>query len=263
MPSQHLKLTRDASVATVAMARPEVHNAFNEVLIAELHAAFTELGSDAGVRVVVLAGEGKSFSAGADLDWMKRMASMSEAENRADSERLAAMLRAVAECPKPVVARVHGPAMGGGAGLVACADIAVADEAATIIAFSEVRLGLAPATIAPHVIAKVGPGVALPLFLTGEKLSASQARYIGLVHRVASEGRLDESVAIVVKELLAGSPASQRAIKEMVRKLSDMARDEMDAYTSRLIAAMRASEEGREGVAAFLEKRKPSWAVDA
>jgi methylglutaconyl-CoA hydratase len=261
---EHLRITHEPGVATVTMARPEVHNAFNEALIAELHAAFAELDADETVRVIVLTGEGKSFSAGADLDWMRRMAEASEEENRADAERLAAMLRAVAECPKPVVARVQGAAIGGGAGLVAAADIAIAHENA-VIAFAEVRLGLAPATIAPYVIARIGAGAALPLFLTGDRLSAAQALAIGLVHEVATEDTIDTEVEGAVLQLLEGSPASQAAIKELVRTISvgqgprpDPA--SVDAYTSALIAHLRASPEGREGIAAFLGKRKPKWA---
>lgn len=256
---EHLKVTRKGPVATVTMARPEVHNAFNEALISELHAAFKELGADSGARAIVLAGEGKSFSAGADLVWMRRMASASEAENRADAERLAAMLRAMAECPKPVVARVHGAAIGGGAGLTACADIVIAGESA-VFAFAEVRLGILPATIAPHVIEKIGVGRALPLFLTGERFGASRAESIGLVQRVAPDTALDAAVDETVAALLAGSLAAQAAIKTLIRKVSSTPREEIDAYTSQLISAIRASEEGREGVAAFLEKRKASWA---
>lgn len=259
---EHLRVERRGAVATVTMARPEVHNAFNEALIAELHAAFVELSGDDDARVVILAGEGVSFSAGADLEWMRRMASASEAENRADAERLAAMLRAVAECPKPVVARVHGAAIGGGAGLTACADIAIAGESA-VFAFAEVRLGILPATIAPHVIEKIGIGRALPLFLTGERFDAAQAAGIGLVQRVVSDSVLDGAVEETVGALLAGSPAAQAEIKKLVRHVASTPRDEIDAYTSQLIAEIRASEEGREGVAAFLEKRKPSWMADA
>ena len=264
---EHLTVSRRGPVATVTMTRPEVHNAFNEALIAELHAAFLELGADGGVRVIVLAGEGKSFSAGADLDWMRRMAAASEADNRADAQRLAAMLRAVAECPRPVIARVHGAAIGGGAGLTACADIAIAEESA-VFAFAEVRLGLAPATIAPHVIEKIGLGRALPLFLTGERFDTTFAERIGLAHRTVPAAQLDAAVASTVEALLTGSPAAQASIKTLVRRMTrlvghppqaDSPDTTVDAYTSELISAIRASEEGREGVAAFLEKRKPGW----
>ncbi len=264
---EHLTITRRGPVATVTMARPEVHNAFNEALIAELHTVFQELGADGGVRVIVLAGEGKSFSAGADLDWMRRMAAASEADNRTDAQRLAAMLRTVAECPKPVVARVHGAAIGGGAGLTAAVDIAIAAESA-VFAFAEVRLALAPATIAPHVIEKIGVGRALTLFLTGERFDAVHAERMGLVHRVVPDAELHDAVASTVEALLAGSPAAQAAIKRLARQVTHLVGQgpspdtTVDAYTSKLISAIRASAEGREGVSAFLEKRKPDWATD-
>jgi methylglutaconyl-CoA hydratase len=259
---KHLKLTRTGSVATVTMARPEVHNAFNEALIAELHAAFTELGADDAVRVVVLAGEGKSFCVGADLTWMKRMSEASEAENRTDAERLAAMLRSVAECPKPVVARVHGGSLGGGSGLTAAVDVAIAGESA-FFGFSEVRFGLAPATIGPYVIQRIGPGAALPRFLLGERFDARTALAIGLVNQVVPDPELDAAVANAVETLLAGSTKAQAAIKKMVARLSKGADPEpVDSYTAQLIASLRASEEGREGVTAFLEKRKPKWLVE-
>ena len=253
-----VRVSKAATVSTVTMARPEVHNAFNEHLIAELHQAFLDIGADPAVRVVVLAGEGKSFSVGADLDWMRRMGSASEEENRADATKLAAMLRAVAECPKPVVARVHGNALGGGAGLTAAADIAIAGESA-VFGFSEVRRGLAPATIAPHVIEKIGPARALPRVLTAERFDAATALRIGLVYRVVPDGELDAAVDETVEALLACGPAAQAASKQLVRKIGDTPRSEIDAYTAALIGSLRASDEGRDGVAAFLEKRKPGW----
>jgi methylglutaconyl-CoA hydratase len=248
-------------VATLTMARPEVHNAFNEHLIAALHEAFLELGRDPAVRVIVLAGEGKSFSVGADLDWMRRMGSASEEENRRDATKLAAMLRTVAECPKPVVARVHGNVLGGGAGLTAAADVAIAGESA-VFGFSEVRLGLAPATIAPHVIEKIGAAHALPRFLTGDRFDAREALRIGLVYRVVPDDAIDEAVSAVVEALLAGGPEAQVASKQLVRRVGATPRGEIDAYTAELIGGIRASGEGREGVTAFLDKRKPNW-VDA
>ncbi len=248
------------------MARPEVHNAFNEALIAELQAAFMELAVDDGVRVVVLAGEGKSFSVGADLNWMKRMSEASEAENREDARKLTAMLRAVAECPKPVVARVHGGALGGGSGLTAAADVAIAGESA-FFGFSEVRFGLAPATIAPYVIERIGPGAARPRFLLGERFDAKTALSIGLVYQVAPDAELDTVVQQTVQTLLAGSPAAQTAIKELVRTVGSQPAaplhfgqpNPIDEYTANLIASLRAGAEGREGVSAFLEKRKARW----
>ncbi len=241
------------------MNRPQVHNAFNEQVIAQLGAAFGALATDATVRVVLLAGEGRSFSAGADLDWMRRAAEFSEEDNRGDAAALAAMLRAVAECPRPVVARVQGSALGGGAGLVAAADIAVASESA-IFGFTEVRLGLVPATIAPHVVEKIGPGRALPLFLTGERFDSAQALAIGLVHRVVPDGELDSAVEQVIDALLSGGPQAQQACKQLVRRVAAAdGGSGVDAYTADLIARLRSGDEGREGVHAFLEKRSASW----
>jgi methylglutaconyl-CoA hydratase len=255
---QTVTITRDGFVATVTMGRPDVHNAFNEHLIAQLRGAFEELASDEGVRVVALAGEGKSFSAGADLDWMRRAAGFSEKENLRDAAAAAALWRAVAECPKPVVARVHGNAFGGGAGLVAASDIAIASEQA-MFGFTEVRLGLVPATVAPHVVEKIGPGRALALFLTGERFDARRALEIGLVHQVVEAGQLEIAVGAVVDSLLLGGPDAQAACKQLVRHVASADRSEVDGYTAAMIAEARAGAEGREGVGAFLEKRKPQW----
>jgi methylglutaconyl-CoA hydratase len=244
------------------MARPDVHNAFNEHLIGELREAFRSLADDQSARVVVLAGEGKSFSAGADLDWMQRAAGFSEEENRRDAAAAAALWRAIAECPKPVVARVHGNAFGGGAGLVAASDIAIAAESA-MFGFTEVRLGLVPATVAPHVIEKIGPGRALPLFLTGERFDAHRALTIGLVHQVAPSVDLDVAVGSVVDQLLSGGPQAQRWCKELVRRVATEDRSKIDEYSAALIASARAEAEGREGVGAFLDKRKPDWIAKA
>ena len=249
---EYLKLTVDGPVAKVTMARRDVHNAFREHLIAQLHDAFRSLGEDDSVRVVVLTGEGKSFSAGADLDWMRRAASFSEEENVRDAAAAAALWRAVAECPKPVVARVHGNAFGGGAGLVAASDIAIAAENA-MFGFTEVRLGLLPATVAPHVVEKIGPGRALSLF------DAQRALAIGLVHQVVPPEQLDVAVGAIVDQLFAGGPNALRACKELVRRVAYPDRAKIDEYTASLIASARAGDEGREGVGAFLEKRKPGW----
>src|SRR6266540_4026091 len=258
MLNEVIAVNREGPVATITMPRPEVHNAFNEHLIAQLREAFDSLRDDGGVRVVVLAGEGKSFSAGADLDWMRRAASFSEEENLRDAASAAALWRAVAECPKPVVARVHGNAFGGGAGLGAASDIAIASEQ-TMFGFTEVRLGLVPATVAPHVVEKIGPGRALPLFLTGERFDARRAFEIGLVHQVVPDAEMDVAVGTVVDQLLSGGPNALRWCKELVRHVAAEDRTRIDEYTAGLIASARAGEEGREGVAAFLEKRKPGW----
>jgi methylglutaconyl-CoA hydratase len=251
-------VTRDGPVARVTLNRPEVHNAFNEEVIAALQSAFDALRDNAGVRVVVLAGEGRSFSAGADLDWMRRAATWTEEQNRIDAAALAKMLRTIAESPTPVVARVHGSAFGGGAGLVAASDIAIACKEA-VFGFTEVRLGLVPATIAPHVIEKIGPGLALPLFLTGGHFDASRAAEIGLVHQAVLAEELDEAVDTIIGLLLNAGPDAQAACKSLVRTVAATARSEVDAYTAALIARVRTSPEGREGITAFLEKRKPAW----
>lgn len=259
MAGQVVRLSREGAVARVTLDRPEVHNAFNEAVIAQLHDAFRRVAEDDGVRVVVLAGEGPSFCAGADLDWMRRAATWGEEENQRDAAALAAMLRAVAECPRPVVARVHGNAYGGGVGLVAAADLAVAAATAQF-AFTEVRLGLAPATIAPHVVEKIGPGWALRLFLTGERIGAEQALRIGLLYRVVAAEELDAAVAEVVSMLLAGGPHAQAACKELVRRVARERGPQIDEYTAQLIATLRTGPEGQEGIRSFLEKRRPGWA---
>jgi len=256
------RISHKGPVATVTMARPDVHNAFNEHLIGELREAFRSLADDQSARVVVLAGEGKSFSAGADLDWMQRAAGFSEEENRRDAAAAAALWRAISECPKPVVARVHGNAFGGGAGLVAASDIAIAAESA-MFGFTEVRLGLVPATVAPHVIEKIGPGLALPLFLTGERFDVQRAWMMGLVHQVVPRVDLDVAVGSVVDQLLSGGPQAQQWCKELVRRVAAEDRSKIDEYTAALIASARAGGEGREGVDAFLDKRKPDWIAKA
>ncbi len=255
---QMVEVTRRGAVATVTIRRPDVHNAFDEHVISQLAEAFTRLSTEPNVRAVILTGEGRSFSAGADLDWMRRAASFSEEENRNDAAALAAMLRGVAECPVPVVAKVQGGAYGGGAGLVAAVDIAVAAESARF-GFTEVGLGLVPATIAPHVVEKIGPGNARRFFLTGERFDAAEARAIGLVHLVAADEELDTTVDSVVAAILAGGPDAQRTCKELIRNARANTPD-VDAYTASLIASVRGGAEGREGVAAFLEKRSPDWA---
>jgi methylglutaconyl-CoA hydratase len=257
---KYIQTTRRGPVTTVTISRPDVHNAFNEDVIAQLRDAFQAVSRDGRARAVVLAGEGRSFSAGADLDWMRRAAEMSEGENRRDAQALAAMLRSVAECPHPVVAKVQGGAFGGGAGLVAASDIAVAAESARF-GFTEVTLGLVPATIAPHVIEKIGPGAALPLFLTGERFDAPRALSLGLVYRVVPDAELDAAAGDIISALLAGGPRAQAVCKALVRRVARADRAQVDAYTSGLIGAVRSGEEAREGVRAFLEKRKPDWAV--
>ncbi len=253
-----LKRTDEGPVATVALARPEAHNAINAALIEELTRCFEELAGEERVRVVVLTGEGPSFCAGADIRYMRDTANLSYEENVEDARRLADMFRAVNELPKPVVAKVRGTAIGGGVGLVAAADIAVAEEG-TRFAFSEVRLGIAPATIAPFVVRKIGYSRARALFLTGERFDAERAREIGLVHESVPEGDLDAAVEGVVSRLLRGGPAAQAAIKELLRQVEATEPMEALGLMTQLIAELRMGEEGQEGLGAFLEKREPFW----
>jgi methylglutaconyl-CoA hydratase len=242
-----LEVERDGAVLRVTMARPDRRNAFDTALIDELARAFADVGD---VRAVVLAGEGKSFSAGADVEWMRSSVDLSYEENVADALRLRAMLDAIDGCAAPVVARVQGHALGGGCGLVACCDIVVAEPGAQF-AFSEVKLGIVPAVISPFALAKIGPGAARRFFVTGERFTADVALRIGLVHEVA--GDLDAAVERLVAELLTAGPDAARAAKQLAR--APLAADE----TAERIAAQRTSAEGQEGLRAFLEKRPPRW----
>lgn len=254
---EHLKTTGGA-VATVTLNRPGSRNALDAALIGELTRAFGEFAGDDNVRVVVLAGEGDVFCAGADVGYMRETAGLSYEENLEDARRLAAMFRAVDECPKPVVAKVRGAAMGGGAGLAAAADVVVAGEGARF-AFSEVRLGIAPATIAPFVLRKIGVSHARSLFLTGERFDAARAREIGLVHKAVPGADLDAAVEETVEELLRGGPFAQGAVKALLRQLETTEPMDAPGVMSRLISVLRTGEEGQEGLAAFLEKREPRW----
>jgi methylglutaconyl-CoA hydratase len=246
-------------VARITMARPEKHNAFDDGLIAELTRTFIEVGRDAAVRVVVLQAEGKSFSAGADLGWMQRMADYSEAENLEDARALAGMMRVLNEIPKPTVARVQGAAFGGGVGLVAACDIALASHAASFC-LSEARLGLIPAVISPYVVEAIGVRAARRYFQTAEHFDADIAHELGLVHEVVPRERLDHRLDEVVGQLLNNGPEAMAASKRLIRRVaSGPVDDAMVEDTARRIADIRATDEGREGVRAFLEKREPSW----
>jgi methylglutaconyl-CoA hydratase len=255
---EHLSVGRGNEVVTVSLARPDARNALNAGLIGELTRCMEELAGDDGVRVVVLTGEGDFFCAGADVGYMRDTANFSYEENMEDARELAAMFRAVEECPKPVVARVRGAAIGGGVGLVAASDVAVAEDG-TIFAFSEVRLGISPATIAPFVLRKIGPSHTRALFLTGERFDVQRAQAIGLVHEVASEGDLDAAVREKVEGLLAGGPGALAATKALLRELRDAAPGKATEIMARRIAELRTGEEGQEGLGAFLEKREPTW----
>ncbi len=243
-----LRVEREADVLRIALARPERRNAFNAELIAELHEAFSDVGD---ARVVVLSGDGESFCAGADVEWQRSSIDLSEEENVQDTLRLYRMLEAVDSCPAPVVARVQGYALGGGSGLVACADVVVAASDATF-GFTEVRLGIIPAVISPFVFAKIGAGAARRYFLTGERLDAQAALRIGLVHEVVAE--LDDAVRRIVGETLKSGPEATRAAKRLAREPPSDGED-----LARIAAGLRAGVEGQEGLRAFLEKRTPAW----
>ena len=242
-----LRRERHGAVLRVAMQRPERRNAFDAALIGELTAAFGDVGD---ARVVVLSGDGPSFSAGADVAWMRASVELTYEENLADALRLRAMLDAIDGCPAPVVARVQGHALGGGCGLVACSDVVVADRAAQF-AFSEVKLGIVPAVISPFALAKIGSSAARRYFVSGERFDAATALRIGLVHEVADD--LDAAVERIVGELLSAGPEAARVAKGLARE--PLSADE----TARVIAERRTSDEGQEGLQAFLEKRPPGW----
>ncbi|UEM18797.1 enoyl-CoA hydratase/isomerase family protein [Skermanella mucosa] len=250
---------RDDGIATVTMNRAEVHNAFNDQVIAEMTATLRRLGEDDRVRAVVLRAAGKSFSAGADLGWMQRMAGYGPDENLRDAEGLAELMRTLNFLPRPTVAVVQGAAFGGGVGLVACCDIAIAAEGASF-SLSEVKLGLIPAVISPYVVAAIGERASRRYFLTAERFAADEALRVGLVHQVVPADKLDETLDSVLARLAEGGPAAQKAAKDLIFAVAHrpvnaaVIRD-----TAERIATIRASSEGREGLAAFLEKRKPAW----
>ena len=258
-----IQVTGEEGVATVTLDRPDVRNAFNEDMIAQLTHAFTRLGHDPEVRVIVLAAAGKVFCAGADLNWMKKMSGYSDAENRADAGRLATMLRTIYQCPKPVVARVQGDCYAGGMGLVSVADIAIAVHEVTFC-LSETRLGLIPATIGPYVMQALGDRASRRYMISAERFPASEALRHGLVHEVVDAAALDETVDGLVTTLLANSPHAMAEAKRLARDLSGAAIDQaLIDDTAGRIAAIRASDEGREGIRSFLEKRRPAWNLAA
>ena len=243
-----LRAERDDAVLRVTLARPERRNAFDAALIAELREAFADVGD---ARAVVLSGDGPSFCAGADVDWMRASIDLTYEENVQDARRLRQMLETIDQCPAPVIARVHGHALGGGCGLVACADIAVA-ATRTEFAFSEVKLGIVPSVISPFALSKIGESAARRYFVTGERFDAEVALRIGLVHEIADEP--DDAVEQVLKELRTAGPDAARHAKRLVLERPD------GLATERRIAERRTSEEGQEGLRAFLDKRKPDWA---
>ncbi len=247
-------------VAWVTLNRPELHNAFNEAMIEQLRTTFETLGKNEQVRAVILAGESKSFCAGADLNWMKKMVDYTFEENVADARALAGMLKIIHDCPKPVIARVHGAAFGGGVGLIAACDMAVATESATFC-LSEVKLGLLPAVISPFVLQKIGTTHAHRYFLTAERFSAFEAHRIGLISEVvADETTLDSKIQSIIESLLANGPEAVSRCKTLIGQVAHFDWDRAVDITTKMIAERRASAEGQEGMRSFLEKRAPNWA---
>lgn len=249
----------EAGIARVILNRPEVHNALDDRLIADLNAALERIAADPAVRVVMLTGQGGSFCAGADLAWMRRTADYTYEQNLADAQNLARLLHTLNSLPRPTLALVNGPAYGGGVGLIACCDIAIAADSAKF-SLSEVRLGLIPATISPYVVRKIGEGNARRYFLTGEVFEAADAVKLGLVHEVVPVDELAEAAAWFFKRLREGGPQAQAAAKQLIARVSGAPLDEaLMEDTARRIAEQRATPEGREGAEAFLAKRKPQW----
>ncbi|KAA3653515.1 MAG: enoyl-CoA hydratase/isomerase family protein [Proteobacteria bacterium] len=258
-----LEIERDGGIATVWMNRPDVHNAFNAQLIADLTAACAQLDADESVRVVVLAGRGKSFSAGADLNWMKAAGEASVDENIADARKLAGMLRTLSEMSKPTIARVQGAALGGGMGLASACDICVASEKA-LFATSEVKFGIIPSAISPYVIRAIGERQSYRYFQSAERISAARAAELGLAHETVPPEALDDKVAEIVAALLQGGPKSQAAAKDLIRAVANTpVSDAVVEDTSRRIAELRSTPEAREGLSAFLDKRPAAWVPQA
>jgi methylglutaconyl-CoA hydratase len=252
-------MTREDDVLRVILARPEVRNAFDDVLIGELASVFRAAAADPTARVVVLSGDGPVFCAGADVAWMRRAGNFTRPENEADAEKMARMLRSIDACPHPVIALVQGAAIGGGVGLLAAADIAIAAED-SVFSLAEVKLGILPSAISPYVLRAVGPRIARDLFLTGDRFDAREALRIGLVHEVVPPSDLEMACRKKIASLLTSGPEAMAAAKRLIEQVAGLGPEEAIPLTSRVIAERRASKEGKEGLSAFLEKRSPSWA---
>lgn len=259
MSTSSVTLHYDGPIAVLTLARPEVHNAFNAQMVAELREQFVALAHDSRARVVVLAGAGPSFCAGADMNWMRASLDWSHAENVADAEALSAMFEAAWALPKPLIGRVQGSAIGGGAGLVACCDVAVAAETARF-GFSEVKLGLVPAVIAQFVVPKIGVSHARALFVSGERFTPERAFEIGLIHAITSADDLDATVSSLALRMLDSAPEAVGAAKRVVDAIWELERDAARAFVVSTIASARSGAEGQEGLQAFLDKRKARWA---
>jgi methylglutaconyl-CoA hydratase len=262
MTYTYLSVTREGAVEYLSLNRPDVRNAFNDDVIAEFTAWARLTAASVSPRVVVLSGEGKVFSAGADAHWMAKMAGYSHEENLRDARRMAEMFLALDSLPVPIIGKIHGAALGGGAGLVAICDIAIADEQA-VFGFTETKLGILPAVISPYVLPKIGPSAARELFLTGMRFSAARAKEIGLVHAVVPAAELDATVARYVNELLGAAPSAVAAAKNLIPRVWGRSPADALEMTAAAIAAQRVSPDGQEGLRGFLDKRKPAFAAEA
>lgn len=260
MPADHLLTERRGAVGVITLNRPEIRNAFDDALIASLTAALREMDAERSVRAVLLAGNGPAFCAGADLNWMKRMAGYGYEQNLADARALAAMLKTLDRMSKPTVARVHGPAFAGGTGLVAACDIAVGSTEA-VFALTEIKIGLSPATISPYVVRAIGERAARRYFHTGERFGAEEALRLGMLSSVSTSERLDVEIDEILKHLVQGGPEAHRKIKDLISVVSrgGPVSDALIDDTAQRIAEIRVSPEGRDGIGSFLEKRKPGW----
>ena len=258
MEYQTIKFEISNAIATISLSRPELHNAFNDVMISELTYCFKNVGNMENIRVVVLRGEGKSFCAGADLNYMKGIAQFGYQENFEDGKRLANLFETVYKCPKPTIAVVHGAAFGGANGLLAACDIVIAEENTTF-AFSEVKIGISPATIGPYVLKRIGEFAGKELMMTGKRFKGKDAEKYGLVNRSVDNSQLKQVLEEYMKQFMTSAPKAVEATKEMINKIVDNKLTDPMEYTADLIARLRAADEGQQGMAAFLEKRRPGW----
>lgn len=256
-----LLVDQEGPIRRLTLNRPEVRNAFNDELIAALGKAIEAAGDDPQTRFLLLAGAGKVFCAGADLNWMEKAAGYSAQQNREDALRLAALFSSITRCPKPVIARVHGAALGGATGLIAACDVVVAEEG-TVFGFSEIKLGILPAVISPFVVRRIGAVHARHRFLTGDRFGAEEALRISLIDRLAARGELDETIRILTKELLTSAPAAMRAVGDLVDLALRVGSEGGQEELADMIAELRAGAEGREGMRAFLERRRANWVPD-
>ncbi len=261
MDYETLSYHRKTKLGEIVFSRPEIHNAFNSRMIEELYDVFERIHKDRSIRVVVLTGEGKSFCAGADLNWMRAVQDYNYEKNFSESMQLADVFHKIYTCPKPVIGKINGAAIGGGTGFVAVCDIAIASSEA-IFSFSEVKIGVVPACISPYVVKRVGEGRAREFFLTGERISAERAYETGLVNRVVPPEDLDDEVDTMVRQLLSSGPEAIMRCKELLADIADKDMQDAKVYTAKFIANLRKSDEGQEGMDAFLNKRKPNWVTD-